>query len=241
MNRALLVPALALALLCLLPAHAVRAEGAPLVYWSGEITDGQGSPLSGIFALTFRLHPDTDSRDTLWAESRWVTVHEGAYRLRLGTRVALPPEFTGQNLTLSVEMGGTELVRSPLTITPAPPRQSREQILAGLEITFADLAERAVVAEEAQLADDCLRVGGKTLEELDRYDSILQELVAVREEVSRATRATVGGRTTTLERAGGAGGLPYARNCPPGHVVVGIRGGAGALVDSVELVCAPIE
>jgi hypothetical protein len=42
-----------------------------------------------------------------------------------------------------------------------------------------------------------------------------------------------------MERVGGGGGEPYRERCEPGSVVVGIRGGAGDLVDRVAIGCLP--
>ena len=44
-----------------------------------------------------------------------------------------------------------------------------------------------------------------------------------------------------LERVGGAGGNSYQRQCPPGFVVTGFRGGQGQFLDSIEIVCNAIE
>jgi hypothetical protein len=43
---------------------------------------------------------------------------------------------------------------------------------------------------------------------------------------------------TPLERIGGFGGQPYERLCPPGQVVVGIRGWQGPQVESLSFHCA---
>lgn len=42
---------------------------------------------------------------------------------------------------------------------------------------------------------------------------------------------------TELDAAGGLGGSPFARMCPSGTYVVGIKGRAGDLVDAIELLC----
>jgi hypothetical protein len=40
---------------------------------------------------------------------------------------------------------------------------------------------------------------------------------------------------------GGKGGQRYERKCPDGFVMTGIRGGAGALMDSVEIICTQLK
>ena len=108
-------------------------------------------------------------------------------------------------------------------------------------VTFADVADRALFAVEADIADSCDTIGGMTLEELDRYEEVLEQIAELEAQVSRATGAQLGSRTTTLERVGGSGGNPYSRSCPPGHVITGVRGGAGSLIDSIEIVCSPLQ
>jgi len=231
---------LLLSLLAFAPSAA--ADGAALVTFTGELVDGESRPISGVFPVQFRLYEAENGGDALWTEARFVSVAEGMYEVQLGANEPVPAELYGRTLFVGVELGAAgEISRTPLLIAGQAAPPTRDEVIAGLDIIWADLADRAVQSEEALEAEDCVRVGGKTLEEIDRFDELLAQLVSVREEVTRATRATVGGRTTTLERIGGGGGLPYARNCPPNHVVVGIRGGAGDLIDSIELVCAPLE
>lgn len=44
-----------------------------------------------------------------------------------------------------------------------------------------------------------------------------------------------------LARAGGAGGEPYQQRCPVGTVMVGVQGGAGSIIDSVQVLCDTTE
>ena len=41
--------------------------------------------------------------------------------------------------------------------------------------------------------------------------------------------------------AGGEGGVTYELKCPKGHVVTGVRGGSGIYLDSIQLICSPLE
>lgn len=208
--------------------------------FTGELIDAENTAISGLFRMTFHAYREPTGGTSLWQESQFVAVEGGMYSVSLGAQTPLPAELNGQNLFVAVELGGSEISRAPALIATTPPPRTREQIIAGLDIVYADLAERAVEAEMATQAEDCLRIGGLTLDEIDRYDELVEQIVSVREDVNRVTRPTMG-RTTNLERIGGGGGLPYSRSCPPNHVVVGFRGGAGDLIDSIELICAPIE
>lgn len=55
-----------------------------------------------------------------------------------------------------------------------------------------------------------------------------------------AEQATGGEEAQVLPRVGGTGGQAYVRECPPGMVVTGIRGSAGATIDSIQLICSPL-
>lgn len=218
-----------------------RTAGGQIEY-VGELIDAQMTPISGVFALTFTIYRDEGAQSAVWSEVHYAAVAEGRYEVVLGTVNPLPRELNDQRVYMAVSLGSTgEITRHPLDIDFVDAPQPREAIIAQMRVSYADLAERAIVAQEASSADDCATLNGKTIDEIDRYDELLAEMSTLREEVSRAARPQVSARTTTLERVGGTGGNPYTRTCPPGHVVVGMRGGAGALIDSIEIICAPLE
>lgn len=239
--------ALVVGIATLTPARAGHAQHASeirplLVTWTGEFIDPDLRPVSGVFAITLRLFDDAAASDAVWTERRYVSVLDGTYELLLGEHSALPESLRGRTMSLGVSVDGAgEVTRSELRIVPAPPKPGRAETLAGIEITWADLSERAVMAHAARTAEDCATLDGRTLAQIDRYDELLSEIVRARERLDQLRGAALSNQTVTLERVGGAGGNPYQRTCPPGHVVVGIRGGAGALIDSIELVCAPLQ
>lgn len=219
------------------------AQSRPLVVtWTGEFIDPDLRPVSGVFAITLRLFESAAATEAVWSERRYVSVLDGTYQLLLGEYASLPEAFRGRTLSLGVSVDGAgEVTRSDLRIVPDAPKPGRAETLAGIEITWADLSERAVMAHEARTAEDCATLDGRTLAQIDRYDELLSEIVQARARLDELRGAALSNQTVTLERIGGAGGNPYQRSCPPGHVVVGIRGGAGALIDSIELVCAPLQ
>lgn len=234
----------AIALLCasLAVATHAHANDPPTMSWQGELVDGESSPISGVFPLTFKLYVRADSTAPMWQESRFVTVQEGMYDVQLGSLTPIPADAIGRDLFLAVEIGTVgEVARQPVNVGFDPPEPTRDERIASLDVTWADLAERAVYADYARSAEECSTLAGLSVDELDRFDELAAEIAELRREVEAATGASIGTRTTTLERIGGAGGNPYTRTCPPNHVVVGMRGGAGALIDSIELICAPLE
>ena len=227
--------------LAISPAAAFAQDDVRIAY-RGEITDDSGTPITGIFPLTFKFYPTAESERFVWEEAHYVSVYEGTYDIVLGAQNGIATDLVGTEIQIAVEVGSIgEFTRHGITVVPLTAPQTREQVIAELDVTFADLADRSLFAVEATSARDCSSLGGKTLEELDRYDEVLEEMVVLRDRLAEVTAARLGSRTTTLERIGGAGGNAYSRSCPPGHVVTGARGGAGQYIDSIELICSPLE
>ena len=107
--------------------------------------------------------------------------------------------------------------------------------------SFADVADRALVATRAATADNCSTLGGKTAEEIDQSKELNKRVSELREALREKSSIKLGGQQQVLERVGGAGGNSYQRQCPPGFVVTGFRGGQGQFLDSIEIVCNAIE
>jgi hypothetical protein len=234
---------LVLVLLASTFASAKASAQAPLTFaYRGELIDDTNTPISGVFPLTFQLYRQQDASDAFWSETHWVAVIEGQYDVLLGRQTTLEQEWDGQAVFIAVELGDLgEFLRHAYTPNVLPEPPTRDEAIAALDVTFADVADRALFAVEADIADSCDTIGGMTLEELDRYEEVLEQIAELEAQVSRATGAQLGSRTTTLERVGGSGGNPYSRSCPPGHVITGVRGGAGSLIDSIEIVCSPLQ
>lgn len=233
------------------------ADDPLLVSYGGELIDGDARPLGGVFALEYKLYRAEDASEAIWSEAHYVAVLDGQYEVLLGGTSPLDAEWSGESFFVAVEFLGTEALRERITLAPhveedpgdvaALPDGTNPIDPSGqnmTEVTFAQLADRALVAQEAEHAADSDRLAGRTLDEIDRSDVVLEALSqhASDHEMHGGGGSTgIGGSTTVLQRAGGEGGVRYTRMCPSGYVVVGIRGGAGQLVDSVELICAPLE
>lgn len=211
--------------------------GPPTTSWfKGRVVDDSGKPVSGIFPMTFRLHVGLNSRKAIWSEFHWVAVDNGVYRIHLGEKKPLPGRADLSKLVLSVEIQGVgEVVREPFDAAPGAersggPAQASHQPTKG-GVKYADNAGYAVVAEHAKNAD---RLQNLTVEELTR--KVLEETGGVRDAVR------VGKARRYGTRIGGPGGnVEYNEVCPPGTVMVGIRGAAGIYLDSIQIVCAPLE
>lgn len=204
-------------------------------WYKGRVVDDSGKPVSGIYPMTFRLHAGVTTRKAVWSESWWVAVDNGVYRVLLGEKNPLPARSDLSKMVLSVEIPGVgEVVREPFAAQPsgsAGPALHTVTPPAKGGVRYADNAGFAVEAEHAKNAD---RLQNLTVEELTR--KILEEGGGARSGVR------VGKTRKYGNRIGGPGGTAeYNEVCPPGTVMVGIRGGAGIYIDSIQIVCAPLE
>jgi len=219
-------------------AGAAHAAEPTHVAYEGQLLDSHRKPLSGIYPLTFSLYRSEKSSRPAWSESHYVAVEDGSYVVQLGDTRPIPSTLHLDRLYISVAVtGGSELVREKLATaaeeprveakdpepgTPAPPRDKKP----GSGDSYAEIAGFAYEADRAHNSD---AVGGLTATEIRK---IIKE---------SKSNVEVGGRTRNSEPAGGTGGQPYTLRCPKGYVVTGITGGAAAFVDSIAIICSPLE
>ena len=230
-------------------------EGLHVVY-RGELINAEARPLAGVFPFEYKLYDEESAETAIWSEQHFVAVFDGQYEITLGNTTALDPELSDREMFVAVVFQGSEILRERLVLRPAEDETETapdptEVMATGdvnvenvTEVTFAQLADRALVAQEAEHAADSDRLGGRTLDEIDQYDEILDRLTehTANYELHGGSQQTgVSGSTTVLQRVGGDGGVRYTRMCPSGYVMVGLRGGAGQLIDSFEIICAPLE
>jgi hypothetical protein len=218
-----------------------------LVY-GGRLVDAEGRPISGIYPLTFQLYTTPGAKRASWQESLHVAVDNGVYAVELGLSRPLPKRLAIDKAEIGVALTGKrrELVREPLAPRATiPPPDPKAPVIVTLEVpnvgarpgkggqSYADLAGMAYESERAKVAERVGGLGEAEIRELARS--------AAPSGPATAGKARIGSERRTTERAGGAEGRPYNLSCPAGYVVTGITGGAGALVDSVSLVCSPLE
>lgn len=215
-----------------------------LVRYTGELIDQAASPISGVFGIHFRLFENQGDTAPVWTERSFVAVANGAYTIDLGALTPIPRTLQGKRLWLAVDVDTLgELVRDPLVLRayqPPPPAVGRR--LA--DLSFAALADRALLADRAFDAENSQRLGGKTLAEIDRYPELYRQFMELRQQVTAIRHSggtRVARRTTTMDAIGGPGGAGYRVACPDGQVMVGITGRAGNVVDAISIICAPLE
>ena len=211
------------------------------VGYVGELLDERSSPITGVFPLTFSLYRDSASAEALWAEQQFVAVFDGMYTVELGRERGIPTDWAGEARVLDVSIvGAGSINRQPIILTPW--RAPGEVPLPMVRYeSFVDLAGTAVHADTAGLADRCRTLSGQSVDDLDHYDELAARIAELRQRVSRPSGNRLGPEPVVLPRIGGGGGTRYERNCPPGFVMTGARGGAGSLVDGFRPICTQLE
>lgn len=221
-----------------------NAQTTPFVRYTGELMRDSKSALSGVFPITFSLHENEKDTTPIWQETHYVAVDLGTYTIDLGKQAQLPKELLHQRRWLAVEVQNLgELLREQITLKPHddshkdPPTKIKN-------LSFAELADRAVTADLAHVAADAQRLGGKTLAEIDRFGELNRQFVQLRARVNNIQamgNTTVAERTTMSDPIGTGPGEHFRLRCPAGQVVVGITGRANDAIRNARLICAPLE
>ena len=241
---ALIAMVLAVAALFVLPATDASAKGRrgksarskskssarklkTVLAFESRLKDENNKPVSGIFSMSFALR-NRKGRRRIWKESHWVAVDNGNYALQLGRKSKLPSRFDPDKTLIEVSIDGagvvlSQVVSGEVSKVMALPSGGRQIVKYAEKSGFAYDAEHATVAD---------RVGpytGKLLK--DTFTKLNK----------RKGRIKLSRNRINLTSAGGVGGTPFEQVCPPGTIMVGLRGGCGIYIDNVQVVCAPME
>ena len=228
-------------------APAAAAEPGPRVVYGGRLQDAQGRPIAGIYPLTFNFYRTEKGGRPTWSESHYVAVDNGVYAVELGGPKPLPKNIALDKVWLGVGVtGGAEIVREKFAaadVPAAPPSATSPAGGNGIDPaappvagappskstqSYAELAGFAYEAERAKTAD---AIGGMTAADLKNLAKT----------TGTPAKPKIGANKRYSEPAGGTGGNAYTLQCPTGYVVTGIKGGAAAYVDSLSLICSPLE
>ena len=216
------------------------AQAGIQVEYEGEVVDGDYVPITGVFPIVFALYSDANSPSPFWQESRYVSVWEGRYTVNLGRSTALPESHANGEAVLSVSLGSVgEITRHGITLEPADLSFATEEPLN--TVTYADQSYASISADYADRAENCASLNGLTLRDLDHFDQLAERVADLRQRLADAANPSLGEDVRYAPTIGGDGGETYERTCPAGYVATSIRGGMGNLVDSVRLVCQPLE
>jgi hypothetical protein len=225
-----------LTLAWLLPASDVVAAPGKTHAYEGKLQDADRKPIGGIFPLSFALHQNARKGRSLWKEEHFVAIDEGKYEVLLGSKTPIPSGLDVSKIYLSVSLsGGDEIVRERLSTdnvktasksSDAASRKGRASADNKSIVEYAETSGLAYEAEHAKVAD---RLGDWGQAELEDHLKNISGKVRI----SSSKRYT--------GSAGGEGGVTYELKCPKGHVVTGVRGGGGIYLDSIQLICSPLE
>lgn len=211
------------------------------VAYEGELLDGANRPVSGVFPLTLELYRSDAATEPVWVEVQYVAVHEGRYRVFLGRTRGVPEVWDGQERTLSITLGDAgEIARHSVTLTRWDESHDIAQPTVR-EAGLTQLAGRAISVERASYARECEALDGRTAEELDRFDALMERVTDLRARLNASASSRVGRQPQVQPRIGSENGVRYQRTCPPGFVVTGLRGGGGNIVDGTRVVCTELQ
>jgi len=195
--------------------------------FESRLKDENNKPVSGIFSMTFTLRKKKGKR-RIWKERHWVAVDNGNYQLQLGRKKNLPAKFDPDKTLIEVGIDGAGVVLSQLVSGEVSKVMARPS--GGRQIVkYAEKAGFSYDSEHATVAD---RVGPYT-------GKLLKDTLAKLKK--RKGRIKLSRNRINLTSAGGVGGTPFEQICPPGTIMVGLRGGCGIYIDNVQVVCAPME
>lgn len=220
---------------------------AKTIEFEGKLQNAKRRPIAGVFPLKFSLYRGPKGGRSVWSESHFVAVENGRYTIVLGEKRTLRKRLELSNLYLGVSLvGGAELQRERIAagvvedvpggvdaMLPDKPTTSKthaQMVTISNGRTTVDYAEEAGMATFAHTADVAKQIG-----KLDEKE-LLKRL-----EARSGGKVTIGTKIRYSASAGGEGGSGYDIRCPKGTVATGVRGTAGIYLDSIQLICSPIE
>jgi hypothetical protein len=236
-----------------------------IVDYRGQLQDADGNPISGVFHLAFKLYGDSNAAEASWTTNQYVAIDEGTYKVPLGQRSKLSRSTIEGPVWIGVELVGEgEILRDRFRIqqSQVAARQpagggadgelvdtskTRDMITKARntdQMAFADVSERSVTADKAEVAEKALKVGSMSAKEIERLSNLAMERLGEHiadPDAHQASGGKIGDERRVMDSVGGPGGRSYERKCPPGYVVTGIRGGAGRVLDSISIICQPLR
>lgn len=234
-----------------------EGAGNILLDYRGKLQDSQGTPVSGVFHFQYNIYTDSNAAEPIWSERQYVSVIDGTYKVPLGSRTTLKRETISGLRWIGIELVGEgEIVRDRLKVDSAKQgggesekiSQKTKKLLKkaaqGDKIAFADVAERAVKADQADVAKEARKIGSLSADEVERLSNLALERLGEHiadPNAHGAVGRTLGKQPRIMDQIGGKGGGSYRSECPPGYVVTGIKGGSGAVVDSIAIICRRLQ
>lgn len=231
-------------------AQSKASSDVKIIVYDGKLQGADSKAISGIYPLQFELHRRAKGGRAMWKETHFVAVDSGSYTVELGRKTAIAGSIKLDKAYLGVALGGgNELFRERLDINAvrnatsprgkAPATAPRASAGIPAKVTmkggksvvdYAEEAGEAYVAGQAKVAE---RIGSLTAKDIEAAVEKLKKF--------KGGGGTLGRTKKMTNLVGGPKGVPYTLACPKGHVVTGITGGAGLFIDSLKLICQPLE
>jgi len=224
-----------------------KKPSAKYIAYEGKLQDGAGKALGGVYSLTFALYKGKNRSRSMWQETHHVAINGGRYSLELGKNTPLPRKLKPDKAYLGISIaGGVEILREKLNEDSIQQKVKEPKAPPAPEMnrrggdkppgkhkgrTIVDYAETAGLSYEADHAKVADKLGGLTEKKIQKK----------LEAATSKNKFKLGSTKRFSALAGGEGGVQYEVKCPKNFVVVGIRGGSGLYIDSVQLICSPIE
>jgi hypothetical protein len=110
---------MAIMLMLIIMTHIVWSQVPQTMSYQGVLTDGQGSPLSGTFSLTFRMYEQADGGTAIWEETNDVEAINGIFNTILGCVTPLSLPFDKQ-YWLGITIGTDAELTPRIALTASP-------------------------------------------------------------------------------------------------------------------------
>jgi hypothetical protein len=219
------------------------------VEYRGLLQDENDQPISGVFALDFKIYDRSISATPLWSERHFVAVVSGEYLAPLGAHRPLNTSHVDGERWIGIELVGEgEILRDRLVIREPSVTIPVATAGSGARVAFSDVADRALEADRARVAESAERLGNLSLTEIERLSNLALERLGEHIADPNAHQGgagrpggALGTERRVMEIVGGRGGTPFDVRCPRGFVVTGIEGSAGRVVDGIRIVCSPLQ
>lgn len=173
------------------------------ISYQGVLTDGNGVPLDGNFALTFKLYEQAADGSAIWEETQDVAVANGLFNIILGGVTALDLPFD-QPYWLGISVAGGSELQPRIELTSSAYSLHARSVADGV-VSTAKIQDGAVTTDK--IADDAVTsakiASGEVVKSIQVNNSSLTDDVTL----AAGTNVTLtpSDNTITISAQGGTG------------------------------------
>ena len=103
----------------LLVAMSVQADVPRIMSYQGILTDNAGSPLTGVYTVTFAIYVTAEGGTALWSETLDVECEAGLFNVILGLTVSLDLDFS-QQYWMGIQLAGDPPILPRMRMASVP-------------------------------------------------------------------------------------------------------------------------